>query len=536
MAVLLGGVAVGCTGPTYVSLDAGSSDASTPPTGTLALVSAPSVTLRNAERATVSVRYTDGAGVAQPGITVVAAIEGAAQDSTLSAVSATTDASGLAQVEVVAGMQVSSFRVRLSAREAPAAVYVDVGVGTSFGNLTIHAPYEGTRAVTHRVFDLVPGASCAGLTAMPPTSGGRTNASATADVTLRGLPTTLTYALLVRAQGELATEAVGCVSGVTAVPDQTTVVDVVLLDVPLGVDGRYGIDVAITSGGAVREPIAGWAAALREASATRGGDATLLLDAIEAELVRRGGTADATLLHALRDTDAVDGQLAARLDADGTAPTDVLAGLLDRAASALDAPTAHVSVTLGLAGEGLVTTDRLSCDDGAGTVLVLSPVTPMARPLTFDADAAGQSILVASAPIDAPMGTLTLAWIEAAVAGAHGGDLPTALAGACTSLDAFASDTIGTVALVSCDATCRNAACMAVLGDLESNLEGRVAALDAQIAGAELHGPLAAHDDDGDARVDRLEGALEGDWVDGSGAPVGTVDATVQGGRSGTVP
>ncbi len=536
MAVLFGGVAVGCSGPTYVTLDAGSSDAATLPNGALALVSPASVTLRNAERATIEVRYTDAAGIPRSGIAITAAIDGAAQDSTLSALSATTDETGLAHVDVVAGSEVSSFRVRLSAREAPAAVYVDVGVGTSFGNLTVHAPYTGMRAVTHRVIDLVPGTTCGQLTSMPPTSGGRTVSSSTDDVVLRGLPTTLTYALLVRAQGELATEAVGCVSGVMAVRDQTTVVDVVLLDVPLGVDGAYDVDFAITSGGAVGEPLVAWATSLRDASAARGGDATLLLDAVEAELVRGGGTTDAALLHALRGTEAIDLALGARLDTDGTAPSSVLAALLDRAAVALDAPTAHLGVTLGLAGGGLVTTDRFDCDDGEGHTLTLVQLAPMARVLRFDADPAGQSITIASAPLDAPIGTLAMAWMEAAAVAGGAESLAGLLEEACVSLDGFAGDATGTVALVSCEASCRRAACLAVLEDLSGGLTRRATELDLTIAGAELHGELAAHDDDGDARVDRLEGMLAGDWLDATATPVGTADATVHGARSGSVP
>jgi hypothetical protein len=531
MAVLFGGVAIGCDGPRYVPLDAAPSDAAAP-LGTLSLVSPTSLTLRPAQTATIDVRYLDALGAPRAAATIAVAIEGTALDSTLGGLTVTTDASGLAHATLLAGMQATNFRVRLSAHDAAAPVYVDVGVGTSFGTLLVHAPYAGTRPVTHRVVDVVPGATCMALETTPPTSGGRTVRSATDDVTIAGLPTILTYAVLVRAEGDLATEAFGCRDGVMPVVDVTTTVTVDLSEVPLGIDGGYAVRATFGAGGTVSTRVAEWAYTLRATSEASGGDAAMLLDAIEAELVRHGATADAATLDARRATDPIDAALATQLTTDGTAPTETVASLLDLAGPALDAPTVTLSLTLGGIDTGAMTTQSLQCADGASGTVTLTPSTTTAR--TISTSTSLGPALAFVGPVDAPLGTLALAWMDAVVsARGHAGGVTELLAGTCASLETFAASTDGASALTACDATCRADACASVITQImETTAAGAVSA-DHDVAGARILAMVAFRDDDGDARVDRLDGTISGNLVDQSGANVGPSDA-ISGTISGT--
>lgn len=531
MAVLFGGVAVGCDGPRYVTLDSGPTDAASP-TGTLTLVSSSSLALRPGTTAAIDVRFADASGVPRAGVTIAAAIEGAALDSTLGALAVTTDSTGLAHAMLVAGTEAATFRVRLSAREAAAPVFIDVGVGTSFGALLVRAPYTGMRPVTHRIVDVVPGVTCSTIAAMPPASGGRTVTSLTDDVPIIALPTTLTYAVLVRAEGALATEAVGCADGITPAADVSTNVDVTLTEVPLGLDGSYDVHATLSGGGYVQGRVAEWTYALRASATDRGGDATMLLDAVEAELVGAGASADAATLHSTRSTQPIDASLATQLTTDGSAPTERIAYLLDQAGTALDAPSVTLALTLGTGDMGTVTTQALVCSDGAGGTVALSMTPPAVR--TISTAASIDAMFAFLGPVDAPTGTLALAWVDA-VARAHGhvGGAVELLSSACTSLETFAATTEGANALTACDVTCRASACATAITDIAARVAAGAGLADHDVAGARIVAMVSARDDDGDARVDRLDGTITGTFTDATGTPVGPPDA-VSGTLAGT--
>jgi hypothetical protein len=531
MAVLFGGVAAGCGGPRYVGLDSGPSDAAAP-AGTLSLVSAPTLMLRPGQTASIDVRFTEAGGVLREGVVVSAAIEGTALDSTLGALSVATDASGIAHATLVAGTSASSFRVRLSAREASAAIYVDVGVGTSFGALLVHAPYSGTRPVTHRVIDVVPGATCAMLVTTPPTSGGRTVRSSADDVTITALPTTLTYAVLVRANGDLALEAQGCVDAIVPVADHTSPVTVSLVEVPLALAGGYDVDLALGADGWVEGRVQTWSTSLRSTVHDSGGDAALLLNAVEAELSRRGASADAAQLHALRSSSSLDAALTAQLVDDGTGPTEVFASLLDEAAVALDAPTVQLSLTIGTAGVGSMTTGAISCSDGRSGTVVLARTTPLVRTIMAMTPADGR--LAFEGPVDAQVGALALAWVDA-VSGdrAHVHGVAEVLRGLCTSFETFAATASGGTALSACDAMCRAAACTTTLSSLTTLVASGASIVDHDLDHVQISADLNARDDDGDARVDRLDGMVRGQLVASDGATFGPVDV-VSGTLTGT--
>lgn len=522
MAVLLGGVAVGCSGPRYVSLDAETPDAAAP-IGTLSLLSPASLMLRPGQTATIDVRFLDGSGAPRAGVAIAAAIEGTALDSTLGSLGATTDASGTAHASVVAGTSASTFRVRLSAREASAPVFVDVGVGASFGSLLVHAPYTGTRPVTSRTIDVVPGTSCATLVAMPPESGGRTTFSPTDDVTIGALPTSLAYAVLVRASGDLAVEADGCVEGVMLTPDTSTRVDVTLAEVPLGLEGGYDVDLTLSASGAIEARMQEWASTLRGVVGDRGGDATILLDSIEAELVRAGHATDAADLHTLRVAGSLDAALATQLAADGAAPTEEMASLVDEAGTALDAPTVRLSLQVGTMRNGSMTTVSVATSDGRGGVVSLVPLAAMPRPImpALHLDAS----FTFAGPVDTRPGALGLAWIDAvAAARTHGTGLTDVIGAACDSLETFAAGD-GATALVACDGACRASACTAALAELSAMLVATSVTVDQDIDHLALAATVTARDADGDALVDHLEGTLRGQLVKADGSLLGSVDA-----------
>ncbi len=531
MATLLGALAIACSGPRYVALDSGTPDAATP-TGTLTLLSAPSLTLRPGQTEVIDVRFLDAAGSPRAGVVIAAAIEGTALDSTLGALTVSTDASGLAHASLVAGSEASSFHVRLSAREAAAPVYVDVGVGTSFGTLLIHAPYVGTRPVTHRIIDVVPATTCAALISTPPTSGGRTVRTRAEDVTIAALPTTLAYAVLVRANGDLAVEADGCVEGVMPAPDTTTRVDVPLVEVPLGLEGGYAVEVTLSASGTLEGRVHAWAESLRATVGASGGDPALLFNAIEAELVRSGATSDASALHMLRSSASLDRALGAQLSADGTAPSEVVAALLDEAGAALDAPTVVLAFSLGASGTGSMATQALRCSDGRSGTVSLNRAAPIVRSIM---PAVGlDATFTFTGPIDAQAGALALAWADA-VAGdrAHVAGLPVVLENACDSLESFAATTDGAAALAACDASCRASACSAALGELTSIVAAGAVLVDHDIDHIAMAAHVAARDDDGDALVDRLDGTIRGQLVTLDGSLLGSVDA-VSGTLTGT--
>jgi hypothetical protein len=529
MAVLFGGVAVGCVGPVYVALDATTSDAPAP-VGVLTLVSPASLTLRPGTTATITVRYTNASGSPVAATTVAVAIEGTALDSTLGSLTVPTDASGVAHVALLAGMQVSHFRVRLSVGSA--ATYVDVGVGTSFGALAVHAPYTGLRPVVQRVIDVVPGATCAQLQQMPPASGGRTDASLTSDVMISALPATLSYAVLVRARSATTTEAIGCAGPIMPAANATTTVTVMLADVPLAADGHYDVTVAIDAHATIHDAVAAWATSMSAATAARGGDGALLLDGVEAELVRAGAMTASTQLHMARSSGSLDAALETQLEADHAAPTMVIAGMVSDAALALDTPHVELGLSVAAGSPSTLTTLAVSCGDGhGGSVTLVAPTLP-ARPLVFTPDVAHQAISLDGAQVDAPIGTLALAWLDAVAAERfHATDALTLTHAACASLDTFAASTAGSSALASCDATCRASACSDVLMEMSTMRTSAAAMLDARIATANLSASVMLFDA-GDARIDRFSGTFVGSLLDATSTAVGSVSGSMTGTRS----
>lgn len=522
MAVLLGGVAAGCSGPTYVTLDGGAPDAPTA-AGSLTLLSASSITIRPSAEAQITVRYTAG-GAPVAGAPITVAIEGTALDATLRARTVTTDASGTAVATIVAGTSAARFRVRLSTPDASAPVYVEVGVGTSFGTLVVRAPYGGSRPVVERVVDLVPNGSCAMVSATPPASGGRIIPMGNDEVTIAAVPAMMPYAVLVRASSSTTLEAVGCVDGVVPPVDASATVTVVFVDVPLAIDGSYGIGVRLDTSTFIGDHLAAAADAVETASLARGGDGSAMLDAVQAKLIASGNTAAAASLSAARAAGALDALLSAQLITDGTSPTGLVIAYLARAHDALVSPSVNATLALAVTGSSVLTTEGVAASDGMGGTLVITLPTPMTRPVMLAIDATREQLDLTDARLDAPLGFLVTRWMDTA-AGAHvaGGGLHGVLLGACGTLDTFAA---AHSELDACDASCRADACHAAVDQTVADLARAATGLDGNVDAVVLSGSLVAHDDDGDARVDHIDGMLSGTFVDASGATVATASGT----------
>lgn len=529
---------LGCSGRTYVTLDADVNDAAHPPDGMLVLLSAPSLAIRPGEVARIDVRCVGPSGAPHADVEVTFAIEGAALDSTLSALSMRTDADGRASGGIVAGTQATSFRVRVVSRAASLPIYVDVGVGTSFGTLVVRAPYGGSRIVTHRIVDVVPRALCADLASSPPEVGARALPDGADELSIAGLPTTVHYAVLARAQSDVALTASGCVDDVVLAPDGTTQIDVPFVDTPLSIDGRYVADLTLDASSATDSALELVAHTVEAATEARGGDPHAMLDALETELtVRVSPTAGAAFGEA-RTIDLLERALLERLTADSSAPTVLTVRWIGAARTAMAHVRIDATLVVATPGASVITTDQVTMSDAADGTLSFVPASLDAalgvpRSLVVLADGTRDSVELDNLIVDAPIGAMLLAWLDAVAESDGLSGAPGLLAPACGTLRAFALEV---PAAAECDVACVDAACEAVIAAELADLRTAASLLDLSAGALSLSGPLAASDDDGDARVDALSGTLTGSYLDGASATFGPVGGAIEVARAPAAP
>ncbi len=528
----------GCGGPTYVTLDGAVLDADQPRDGTLALLSAPSLAIRPGEVALIDVRCTRLDGSPYAGVEVTFAIEGAALDSTLSALSTRTDADGRASGGIVAGTSATSFRVRVVSRASALPVYVDVGVGTSFGTLVVRAPYEGARIVMRRVVDIVPLAHCVDLIASPPEVGARALPVGSDELSIAGLPSTVRYAVLARAESDLALTAQGCVDDIVLETNGAVVVDVPYEDAPLSIDGRYDVTLALDSSAVADVGLEILSRSLSVGAEARGGDASTLLDAVEEALTERVSVAAGTAFADARALDALDEALADRLAVDASAPTAITLRWVGAARSAMGELNVDATLVVAASGASVITTDRITMRNAADGTLSLVPSAigsglGVARPLVVSADSSRDTATVESLLVDAPLGAMLLAWLDG-VAASDGLTGTAALLGAsCGSLRAVLEETPSASA---CDAECVDAACASAIAVGLDDLRVTAALLDSTTGRLMLAGPLVATDLDGDVRIDGLSGDLAGAYGAGSASPLGPVTGSMLATRAAAAP
>lgn len=209
-------------GPTELVVDAGPVADAGGPAGHITIESEPALTLSFGEEATLVARYTrDGAPVA--GVPIRFALEGAAHDATVTALSLQTDAEGRVETSVIAGSVASAFRVRVSGERA-APAYVDVSISNQgFGALVAHAEYDGRRTeATRRVLSLYSDTSCDPPGGLPgfPDRMATLDDPETTEARWGALPAGLSYTLVGRVEGPTgAALATACVDGIEVVRD-----------------------------------------------------------------------------------------------------------------------------------------------------------------------------------------------------------------------------------------------------------------------------------------------------------------------------
>jgi hypothetical protein len=162
--------------------------------------------------------------------------------------------------------------------------------------------------------------------------------------------------------------------------------------------------------------------------------------------------------------------------------------------------------------------------------VVLMPATfdpPMGTPrsLVVLADGTRDTVALESLTLDAPLGAMLIAWLDA-VADSDGlAGTPGLFAATCGTLQAFASEV---PAAGACDAACVAAACDEAIAAQLEDLRAATSLLDRTVGLPSLSGSLAATDADGDVRVDSLAGALTGSYVEGAAPTLGPIVGSIE--------
>lgn len=493
----------------------------------LSLESAPSLTLLFEASGDVALRYVDHRGAAVVDAPISFALEGRAQDSSLTALSATTDGEGRAMARIVAGRRTAAFRIRAMADRA-APVYVDVAVSDrGFGSVRVSAPYSGQRLVERRVLSAFAGMTCADA---PRTGVGdrtQTLSEGTDSVRLPALPAGVAYAIVGRAEGSTnITLAHGCVDGVRVDADRESEAALVFDDAALELRGVYDVTLAISALQTMRH-VEERAFSLAEARISAGGDsASMLLDALERTLSENGHLRLSEDLRRAREGTPVDAGFAAELrDADLGAANAArsIAETLERWGRDLYV-TGALSFPEAADGPSAVTTwstELVYVGGDVGSTAIRIPPEDLgiddAEALDATYDAEGETVGVESLRLRVGLGTLIERLLDTRY-------LPSSTERATARRLAGEAALSAWVAAhppiaAACPATCVRAASDYVVGLLLAAIREGTAALDLHRAVISLEGTLGLVGHEGDLDIDGLEApSLEGEWIDAEAA------------------
>jgi hypothetical protein len=476
------------------------------------------------------------------------ALIGRAGDASLAALDAVTDEDGYASNTLIAGEEIATFRVRVSAQGAP-DVFVDVAVEESgVGSLLVDAAYEGTRVVSEVDVSAQVGASC---TNAEPSSGDPT---ATTDddgqARLKDLPAGTTYAVMAVAWGdEGAVLARGCTDEVQVKADMETSVRIGFVDEPLSLADAFVLDAELDATHpalALANVITATGHMLVQNAGSTGpspmnADARFLLDGLDMVL-RDAPNADAQLELA---NDLNQDRMAA--SGSGVEPT-----LQSALASAAHGPRPFIERLAGLATERLATMTLLAdvAVNGSGSQLEIrwqaleataEPVRPgmtppkvllaeLAAPKTADATLLAEEDLIELDVVRFPLpfGSLATLVVRGLIEDEEGH--------APSLRELFGCDTFGTWiasadplgAASVCNEACTQLACEQAIETLISEMESALLALDESRPRLSLQGSLELADEDGDLVAERMSSdllwgewepesdAVQGDFVSGS--------------------
>lgn len=545
------GLLAGCDGPTMLELDGGRPDAAPGALGTITIVGEGAVALTPRARATIIARWTDADGRLVVDRDVSFALDGMPRDSSLFSLVARTDASGEAEGMVIAGEQAATFRVRVAAPGATPA-YVDVAVGAEgFGRLSITVEGGDERTIARRTVRLHQGAVASTEPVRCADALGRADADRTRTVgetgvvELTALPAGQLFTVVARAENARGTVvAEGCVEGVRVEMDREIRRTITLVARQLGVEGEYDTGIELSPESSPRAAIETLRTALDAAVLASGGDATLMLDGLDAELRERGDTALADALAAERLTGDPDTTLALRLDVGGAAPTSAVSALLGQVGTLTDAIAIDGTLAIARAAPegslasftresvivGAVGAGRVSADLGA---LGVEARTPAAMRYLGDVD----RLEIDELAIGLPLGRLVAGTIDGIVR-ARGASAPAELvidASGCTVLDAWIDERPDLA--TACDDACAIEVCTRAVEAVLAILQTAAAPLDDVRARLVLSGEITSDDVDGDLAVDAFRaGVISGGWISADGATSEPVDGSFSGTRVSPLP
>lgn len=514
-------VALGCAEPQDFELDGGAPDASVVEARSLEIVGEPTISLTSEDEAMLTVRLRDAEGRPMAGSEVRFALDGRAHDSTLLALTAETDAMGLATTTLRAGLVIAAFRVRASADDA-ASVSFDVAVGDAgFGSMQVTPDYRGRRESLPSVrVGVFTDASCEDEIVRRD-AGDRVQRQSADDELVRflGLPVGPSYAVAIRGENEEGVLlAWGCADGFEIVEMSSTDVEVAFDDLPLMVEGSYRTTTAfemLETSGRMADELTGSTDTLLPET-----DATLILDAAQRQLTESGDTTGAAALATAR-TGGFDTVYQGMLETDGLGPSVAHAALIARIGEALT----NVGITgrLRITESGL-TYEVLGLDLATG--YLDTRLAEIELPAELTASATDEALALESLTVALSTSQLlrALGTLEAYERVFATGDEWLAVEAGCGMLPA-PTEPIG------CDTDCLKQACEAVVSQYYLDAIDALETLDAERSSFELSGAAELSDSAGDLRVDTLDGTMSGEWTGPAASAPETVEGALVGER-----
>ncbi len=520
----------GCDGPPPYAEDPDSgTDADGPysaPEARLELESASRLSLVFGERIEFAVRYVDQNGAPIPTSAITFGLEGRAHDSSLSRLSATTDAEGRASAVLVAGSADAVFRIKIAAASA-VPIYVDVSVSDmGFGSIAIKTKYEGRRMIVERVASIFADARCTDAPVVRASGDRATPLDGRGEGTFLALPAGHRYAVVARGLGaDRETLALGCTDDVPVTSDTPTMRSIELLDLPLVVDGLYETQLRVAS----EEPAILLGAAIEAAAeaALSGGrtDADWLVDVLYRFLVARGDIEAASALESARP------ELETRLG-------DMLAAGEFGVGTGIDSVGRELARRTGtIRVDGHLTLDGPEAAEEGFVLTELSTNTleRSERRLVIDLARAGiplrgtiesrqikdrDELELISLRIPLPLGALGRGALAALQAEGEHSSIAAMLEATAGCNELATVTTEQSVVNSACGAECVRTACRAALVPVATAIVDALDALDVSHATWVISGRAQLEDITGDARVNRLgSDALRVVWESRTSTP-----------------
>ncbi len=496
--------------------------------GTLRVLGAEAIVMAPRGLAEIQVAYLDEDKEPIRQVSIEFVLEGDAPAVSLSADQVMTDERGTATVQLTAGSDSASFRVRANA-DGAAPVYVDVKVlKSAVREAKVEARYTGLRSVTKRIVTALPGIGCGAALAAGMKGEVTEHYDGAEEAVALQVGPGLHYALVCWGRDSSdALLAEGCseldVPVDPAIELETVVID--LRDRAMSLSGSYGVtiglDIAVSAARAGDTLIAGGQKLL---SGEAFGDADYFLDAIEAKVrVTNKDGADEIASARLALGMSLAESLHIALGDAKVGPEVWLYKLAEQiktygSALYLDASYGVTS----LAGVPMsITIASMESRTTNGKVVTLAYDVLSLPTASIDAqyDDARAVIAVDTLSVQLPLGSYAALLLDAIDARAeHGIKGELASDSGCDELVAWVAEgqglgtPRGTIAS-ACDGTCVRTACATSINALLKAARSQLSTLDPYHPSIGVRGELFVFDRDEDGLVDEIGAAvLEGSW------------------------